>query len=296
MLATWFSSGRLPGGDIEHMWADIWRAVFVALGSLSTRSDWRVFLDTGSWGTVARTLLLTRVPGFVLCVWQLRRAFRPYYTGASGVLKACVVAFITLEVSLSVSALASVKLSAHVSVWPFAGDDRFSIVLLFLAVLVVPGAILGGFVGGALLLLATRVLSSGREGSYWQSYGTSVRALFVYGLMSVLAVYLFRDADGLLRPLASTLLGGSVPPASPTEQWIAGVVAVVAFQIPGFLLASRQLVRRERGVYRGVCGFARALVVASTTCVATCGPLWGAGLIWLPALGNWAEPWLSWRA
>src|SRR5687768_1634290 len=124
---------------------------------------------------------------------------------------ATAVAFVTAELSLALAgAWLGLAVWRHVEVMPFNGDPRLPILVVYSAVLLLPCAFIGGLLGGRIVLSLTRLFAREPVGSYRDSYSTAVRAVLAYGILTILAVFLFRDADAVVWRLAQFVFGREV--------------------------------------------------------------------------------------
>jgi hypothetical protein len=129
-------------------------------------------------------------------------------------------------------------------------------------------AVVGGLIGGAVLLALTRLLSRARVGNYANAYVTAALALLAFGVASTAASFIFQGADAftdLLYKLARDR-HRDVFWAAHRDEMMAALPGILLTQVPALAAAAWVLVWRAGGVYRGVAGWIKALVVAA--CVA----------------------------
>ncbi len=287
ILAGWYQAGTTPAGDLVAVLPRVWQSMLVSARSFSYAADAALFAAAplDRWPTVLGTLLVIRGPGLLAFAAVLSRRLAPYRS-VVGFFVAIVVALITAEVSLPLAVSGCVWLWHHAQIVPFTGDERLSILVVYSAVLVTPCAFIGALPGGALVFWLTRVFARERVGSYRRSYAAASRALLAYGFLTVLAVFLFRDADAILWWLVHRVFGPTAHDAAVTP---AALGALIIFQVPGLLAAGRAVARKEPLVFDGVTGYAKACVVAALTCAAICLPVWAVALYELPPVVAWLK-------
>lgn len=293
ILVAWLQAGTPPPADIGRVLAGLWHAAITAAGNFSAANDVSRFAASpvDRWPNLAGILLLIRGPGTLAFAHVLsRRVVRGPYQGFSGFLVAIAVAFLTVEVSLSLAVWGCLSLWGHARIVPFGGDERLSILVVYSALLLLPCAFIGGVPGGAMVLSITRSLARQRVGSYGRSYFTAVRALLAYGFLTVLAVFLFRDADAVVSWLAQWVFGNGSQDLPTNLSALSGpFAALMVLQLPGLLAAGAVVARREFPVYDGALGYAKACVAAGITCLAICVPFLAAALGALPGIVAWVK-------
>jgi hypothetical protein len=110
-------------------------------------------------------------------------------------------------------------------------------------------------------------LARERVGSYRRSYSTAVRALLAYGALTVLAVFLFRDADAVVWWLAQLVFDNGPRDLTYSPSALAQpLAALLVFQLPGLFAAGAAVARREFAAYDSALGYAKACVAAGITC------------------------------
>ena len=288
VLVTWFRTEPPAAGDAARVVAGLWHTI--ASGrAFSAAYEISLFatLPPDRWPTLAGMMLLVRLPGALLFARILsQRLARGAYGGFSGFVLASGVAFVTAELSFAVAGTwLGPAVWRHVQVMAIGGDARLAILVVYSAVLLLPCAFIGGLLGGRILLSLTRSFAREPVGSYGDSYSTVVRALLVYGFLTVLAIFLFRDADPVVWRLAELVFGrGLHDPTFDRDALKAAFVASMILQLPGVFAAGAVIARRQSPVYDGAVGYAKGCLVAAVTCVAICVPFWTAALRVLPSI------------
>jgi hypothetical protein len=281
-----FQIATLHGGSAEMIGLRVHQVLASSTQGFSTLNDVAAFASTPSteWAAVALTMLLVRGPGLLVFSRMLSFGFTaPKSRGFIGFLLGVAVAVLCVTLGLSLAEGIALAIRHHMQVVSFIGDERPSIVLVYSALLVLPYGLLGGFAGGALLHALTPLATAQRVGSYWQNYRTAVRAMLVYGFLTVGSVLLFRDADALLGWLVRAVFGSSpqddaVNLAVPAGAWL----ALAVLQLPALLAATRQIARAGSGTFDGARGYLKACAVAAVTCLSVGVPVWTVALRSLP--------------
>jgi hypothetical protein len=288
----WYRAGIVPLDDLGRLLSAMWQTGMTGVRIVFAVNDVSLFAASAvdRWPGIVGTLLVIRAPGIVAFARVLSRRIRGPYQRFSGFVIGTIVAIVTVEVSLSLGVWISLRIWQHVHIIPFTVDERPSILLGYSALLLLPCAFIGGLPGGAIVLAFTRWLTVDHAVSYGRSYSTAVRVLLVYGFWMVVAVLLFRDADGLVSWLAQVVFGrGPRDPELGASTLAESVAALLVLQLPGLLAAGRVIARRDYPVYEGALAYAKACGVAWLTCLAIGVPFWAAALRFLPGLVIWVN-------
>jgi len=290
ILVWWFHAGSPTAAETERALTGVWHSIASGRAFAAPEVSLLGTLPLNRWPTLAGMILLVRLPGTLVFARILSQTLaRPTFRGMTGFLLAAGVALFTAELSLAMAGgWLGPSLWRHVHLMPLGVDTPLQILVVYSAGLVLPCAFIGGLLGGVIVLWLTRAFATEEavERSYGQNYSTAVRALLAYGFLTVLALFLFRDADAVVWRVAELVFarGLHAPTVDHPDAVRAAFAALMIFQVPGVLAAGAIVARRESRVYDGVLGYAKGCLVASVTCVAICVPFWTGVLRVLPQI------------
>lgn len=129
-------------------------------------------------------------------------------------------------------------------------------------------ALVGGLLGAGVLLVLTRWLWRAPVGNYANAYVTAALALLAFGVASTASAFLFQGSDAfsdLFYRFARDRHGDAFY-AAHRHEMVAAVPGLLLTQVPALIAAAWVLAARIRGVYAGVAGHLKAILVAA--CVA----------------------------
>jgi hypothetical protein len=296
IVVGWYDVGLPPADHVERIVTGAWDTAMTTVRTFSAAADvsMLIALPADRWPTLVGLLLVVRGPGILVFASLLsRRLFRKPNRRFVHFLAAVPIAFLTIEVSLSLAVWGCLALWGHVRMLPLETDNRLTVMVIYAAILLLPCAFIGALLGGAIIRVITRWFETERIASFGLSYSTAVRALLAYGFLLLLAVFLFRDADDWVWWVARQIWANDPNPSTLSLSILSQpFAALVVLQLPG-LLAAGAVVARGFGVYDGALGYMAACLTAGLTCVTVFGLLWVAGRA-LPTCGAWVNAQVLW--
>ena len=214
--------------------------------------------------------LFTHGPGILLCAVVLSRTLGDPYNGFAGYLKACVVSFITILVSFTVTMWASIIAFAQIStVNPVVLKDELPGIVIASLIYIVAGSPMAAWI---ILTLTNRFAPQQTDNTFKNAWATAILALAAFAAISILVEFFLRTAD----PMANWIdaLASSKAPLLYLQHHLVAafgfpLVTLIITQIPGLLVCASIIASRMGNIYYRRYGYPRVLLVS---CLATAIP------------------------